>query len=97
MLDRDILREFDHRPSQGRAGNMDLDSSPTDSEGLELVLHFCCGGDQLTDGLRDGWWEVHHGNWNARDNTAGNLFTPWWWEGRRAGSYSDRRTCEQAS
>ena len=35
---------FGHRSEQ--VGNMDLDSSPTDSEGLELVLHFCCGGDQ---------------------------------------------------
>ena len=24
---------------------MDLDSSPTDSEGLELVLHLCFGSD----------------------------------------------------
>ena len=35
-------------------GKMDLDSSPTDSEGLELVLHFCCGGDQLTAAAT--WW-----------------------------------------
>ena len=34
---------FGHRSEQ--VGNVDLDSSPTDSEGLELVLHLCFGGD----------------------------------------------------
>ncbi len=35
-----------HNQSSKHLGNMDLDSSPTDSEGLRLVLHFCFGSDQ---------------------------------------------------
>ena len=35
-----------HNQSSKHLGNLDLDSSPTDSEGLELVLHFRFGSDQ---------------------------------------------------
>ena len=35
-----------HNQSSKHLGNLDLDSSPTDSEGLELVLYFRFEGDQ---------------------------------------------------
>lgn len=45
----------------------------TDEDGEEVEPFFVqLGG--LTQGLYDGFWEVHHGNWNPRDNTAANLF-----------------------
>ena len=37
----------------------------------------------LTLGLYDDFWEVHHGNGDPRDNTAGNLYTLWWEVHRR--------------
>jgi len=33
---------------------------------------------ELTNGLYEWFWEVHHGDGNLRNNTAGNLFTLWW-------------------
>ena len=48
----------------------------TDEAGYEVDPFFVkLGG--LTEGLWDGFWEVHHSNWNPRDNTSGNLFTLW--------------------
>ena len=48
----------------------------TDEEGYEVDPFFVqLGG--LTQRLWDNFWEVHHGNWDARDNTAGNLFVLW--------------------
>ena len=48
----------------------------TDGEGYEVDPFFVqLGG--LTQQLWDNFWEVHHGNWNARNNTAGNLFVLW--------------------
>ena len=41
---------------------MDLDSSPTDSVGLELVLQICFGGHEDVLGCLDllGLWELFH-------------------------------------
>ena len=49
----------------------------TDSHGYECDPFRVRLGD-LTLGLYDDFWEVHHGNGNPRDNTAGNLYTLWW-------------------
>ena len=39
---------------------------------------FCVKLGGLTQGLYDRFWEVHHDNWNPRDNHPHNLWVLWW-------------------
>ena len=48
----------------------------TDSRGFEVDPYKVSLG-RLTRGLYDIFWEVHHGDQDTRNNTAGNLFTLW--------------------
>ena len=47
-----------------------------DHKGYEVDPYWVVNGG-LTKGLYDGFWEVHHGDWDTCDNTPWNLWVLW--------------------